>query len=190
MTLRERRRIACEASKRSYRKRVIKHPLFPFWSALLQRCGVRKGASEHDKKNYSLRGITICKGWLSFDAFESWCMTHGYRKGMQLDRIDTNKGYSPDNCRFVSPKENQHNRRDNIKGMYRGKVSRLADVYEDTGCTLDYRLVLRRVSRDGWSIEDAISVTIIKTKGMSCKGRKTYANKAISKNKTKGDYTP
>ena len=64
----------------------------------------------HSYKRYGERGIDICQEWLANEnQFYDWCRRHGYARGLQLDRIDNNRGYSPENCRFVTPSENQRN---------------------------------------------------------------------------------
>ena len=66
-------------------------------------------------KNYGGRGITICDEWLNdFEAFKKWMLEHGYdysksRKEQQIDRKDNDKGYSPDNCRWVTRAEQNRN---------------------------------------------------------------------------------
>lgn len=61
-------------------------------------------------KRYGARGITMCTQWENDrQAFFDWCITNGYKKGLQIDRIDNDKGYCPENCRFVTRAENQHN---------------------------------------------------------------------------------
>jgi len=74
-----------------------------------QRCYNRK----HDHyPTYGGRGIRVCDEWLaSFDAFQQWATQNGYRPGLQLDRIDNERGYTPDNCRFVTPADNARNKR-------------------------------------------------------------------------------
>ena len=87
-------------------------PWYKVYDSMMQRCGHFKGASEYKLRNYRDRGITVCELWQksSLD-FGDWLLAHGWRKGLQIDRIDNNQGYTPDNCRVVTPKENTNNRR-------------------------------------------------------------------------------
>lgn len=63
-------------------------------------------------KDYGARGIRICDEWLNnHDAFEKWCFENGWRKGLEIDRIDNDGDYTPSNCRFVTKQENCNNRR-------------------------------------------------------------------------------
>ena len=64
--------------------------------------------------NYGGRGITICDEWLTdINKFIEWSKSHGYSKGLTIDRIDTNKGYSPDNCRWTTTLVQNNNMRSN-----------------------------------------------------------------------------
>ena len=68
-------------------------------------------------KNYGARGLTICKEWLGengFQNFLNWALSNGYSQELQIDRIDNDKGYNPDNCRWVDRKINMQNRRNSI----------------------------------------------------------------------------
>lgn len=67
-------------------------------------------------RNYRDRGITVYELWRNSPrAFGDWLLEHGWHNGLQLDRIDNDQGYSPDNCRVVTPKENLNNRRNTLR---------------------------------------------------------------------------
>lgn len=56
---------------------------------------------------YGSRGITVYDEWLrNPETFEAWALDNGWQRGLTIDRIDNDRGYSPDNCRFVSFEEN------------------------------------------------------------------------------------
>lgn len=59
---------------------------------------------------YGGRGITVCHEWRTRNNFKEWALSHGYRNDLAIDRIDNDKGYSPDNCRWVTPSQNCCNR--------------------------------------------------------------------------------
>ena len=89
--------------------------LYAIWADMLARTGVHKGAPERDKHNYQYRGIKVCDEWLVFENFRDWALSHGYKDDLQIDRRDNDKGYCPENCRWVTPKENANNRRNTIR---------------------------------------------------------------------------
>lgn len=83
------------------------HGLLDVYYDILKRCYNPKCKSY---ARYGGRGITMCDEWRNDrQSFIDWCVSHGHSEGLQIDRIDNDKGYSPDNCRFVTPAENQHN---------------------------------------------------------------------------------
>jgi hypothetical protein len=67
---------------------------------MLSRC--------RDEKNihYGAKGITVCPRWQDFPAFRAWAHENGYANGLSIDRMNPNKGYSPDNCEWVTRSEN------------------------------------------------------------------------------------
>lgn len=114
------------------------HPLIDIHSAILSRCGIRSCSNKYILSAYKGRGISVCEEWLNLKAFESWCLSHGWRKGLQIDRIDNDKGYSPDNCRFVTSKENCRNRRSNHFVVYNGERKTVAEFVEMGVTVLGY----------------------------------------------------
>ena len=89
--------------------------LYDVWQAMLRRAGVYKGATEEDRRLYQDRGITVCDEWLVFENFRDWALSHGYSDDLEIDRRDNDKGYCPENCRWVSRRENVNNRRNTIR---------------------------------------------------------------------------
>ena len=85
---------------------------YKVYCSMMARCGHLEGSDERHLRNYRDRGITVCELWQKSPlAFGDWLFDHGWHHGLQIDRMDNNLGYSPDNCRVVTPKENLSNRR-------------------------------------------------------------------------------
>jgi hypothetical protein len=122
------------------------------WQGILQRCYYSKHI---DNAWYSNKGITVCDEWRnSFEKFYEWAMNNGYRKGLSVDRIDNNKGYSPENCKFSTPKEQANNRSTNINVTFNGKTQTLKQWAEEYG--VKYHTLYDRYKR-GWDFERALT---------------------------------
>lgn len=79
------------------------------WRSIKYRCS---NPNHKDHAIYYDRGIKVCSEWENdFKAFYDWAITHGYRDDLSIDRIDNAKGYSPDNCRWATAKEQRLNQR-------------------------------------------------------------------------------
>lgn len=91
-----------------YKKRVKDNKLLKIWYEMKRRC-LDKNCKDY--RNYGNKGITICKEWLDYENFRLWALEHGYQEGLSIDRVDNSKGYSPNNCEWITLVEN-------VKRMY------------------------------------------------------------------------
>lgn len=111
----------------SHNKRhgMTKTRIHTTWLSMRSRCYDKKCQSY---PYYGGRGITVCDEWKdSFESFYSWAISNGYTDELLIDRIDNNKGYSPNNCRWVTMNEQNNNRRNNIFLEYDGAINTLAN---------------------------------------------------------------
>ena len=119
------------------------------WQMMKNRC---QNSTAENWKWYGARGITICKRW---EKFENFLSDMGEKpKGKSLDRINNAIGYSPENCKWSSIKEQCRNRRSNRLIDLGGEIVCITEAAERLGIkksTLSFRL------NHGWSIQDAIS---------------------------------
>lgn len=106
--------VSCECIKKdrmkllNYSHGLYDSPLHSVWTNMKTRCYNPK---TWNFKNYGGRGIRVCDEWLNdFKSFHNWAIKNNYTQGLQLDRINNDGDYSPDNCRFVTAKENCQNR--------------------------------------------------------------------------------
>lgn len=93
------------------------------WRSMMFRC---RGQNKKSKKNYLDRGIIVCERWKKFKNFYI-DMYPSYILGLQIDRIDNHGGYFPENCRWVTNKQNSNNRTNNIKIEYNGEIKTLSE---------------------------------------------------------------
>lgn len=133
-----------------------------------RRC-YKKGTKEYD--SYGGRGIRICSEWydevtgkVNNDNFISWAMNNGWRPGQQIDRIDNDKGYSPENCRWVTQKKNVRNKSNNRILTYKGEsrcISEWAEILGMPVVTLHSRIA------SGWTVDKSIETPV----GEECESR-------------------
>ena len=133
--------------------------LHNIWCSMNERCNNPNTAERHI---YYDRGIKVCDEWKSYEAFRDWSLANGYdpkadRGVTTIDRIDNNKGYSPDNCRFVTNTENARNKRSTKRYMFLGALLTTGEVAERTGTSI--ALIGERLRR-GWDIERAALVPV------------------------------
>lgn len=126
--------------------------LYSVWNAIKQRCTNKKSRSY---PNYGGRGIKMDKEWAdNYESFYNWAMRSGYKKDLQIDRIDYDGDYCESNCRFVD-KVTQANNKRNVK-LYTidGVTKSLPQWCREYG--QKYSVVRQRVYKLGWPIEQAL----------------------------------
>ena len=123
------------------------------WIGMISRCYNEKDTSYH---NYGGRGITVCDEWLtSFSTFYSDLgdmPRDGHR--YSIERINNNKNYNPDNCRWATYTEQANNKRNNVNLTFMGRTQTLAQWADEL--RLDRRTVWGRLNKN-WSVERALS---------------------------------
>lgn len=132
------------------------------WESMLRRCNNPTDKRYH---NYGGRGIKVCERWYSVENFYT---DMGKRPaGTTLGRIDNDKGYSPENCRWETQAQQQNNKSTNTTLTLNGEIKNLGQWAKSLGIhptTLSTRL------RDGWSVEKALTQPVRKRKNkITCK---------------------
>lgn len=125
--------------------------LFKVWESMRARCEYKK---HPHFKDYGARGISVCEEWQDFNNFKSWAALNGYTDKLTIDRIDNDGNYEPTNCRWVTAKQQQNNKRNNhIIGAF-DEVHTLSEWSEITG--INSSTIKERLKR-GWNPEKALS---------------------------------
>ena len=108
------------------------HPLYHVWQSMRDRC---RNPNNRQWNDYGGRGIAICERWNDFHAFAA---DMGERPpGFSLDRTDNDLGYSPENCRWASRKDQQRNQRRAVFVVIDGVRYRAIELAEQSGMRTD-----------------------------------------------------
>jgi len=141
-----------------YRHKISENrKLYSKYNAMKARC-YRKTSPKY--ANYGARGITVCDEWIDidtgFDAFADWSLSHGYQDDLTLERIDVNKGYSPENCKWIDRLEQAYNKTNTLWVDYHGEHIQLSLLCKRLG--VNYQSVHFRLNHMGMSVQDAVEI--------------------------------
>lgn len=121
--------------------------LFVIWRNMLDRCNNPK---RDNYEHYGDKGVRVCSAWGDYETFKAWALSNGYRDNLSIDRIDSAGNYEPNNCRWVTQKEQMQNISSNRHISYMDKqytVSQFADLLSVPTYTIRNHL------RAGWTPE-------------------------------------
>jgi len=137
---------------------LTKTRIYSIWRSMKQRC--TNPVSAAIKKNYQDRGITVCSEWHDFEKFKNWAFVNGYSENLTIERMDNNKGYSPDNCKWATITEQANNKRSNAKITYNGVTQNISQWARQLNIRSD--TLRQRLINLGWSVEKALSTPVVR----------------------------
>ena len=129
--------------------------LYEIWRGMRGRC---QNPNRPKYNIYGARGISVCDEWQSFANFYKWAVASGYQDNLSIDRIDNNGDYCPENCRWASALEQNHNRSCTLKVSFAGEIRTVSEVASITG--MDYYLLRSRLKR-GMDIDAALTTPLM-----------------------------
>lgn len=149
-----------EAKCKAFKTHGLSHTrLYRIWHSMYCRCYYK---STNGYKNYGGKGIKVCEEWKhsqGFMKFYNWAIQNGYEENLTLDRINVNGNYEPNNCRWITVKEQCNNKTNNRIFEYNGvkyNLTQLCNKYNINIVTFSDRI------KSGMSIEEALHKPIIK----------------------------
>lgn len=129
-----------------------KSKTYSIWAAMKTRCSNKKFVQY---ANYGGRGIKVCDRWLKFENFlddMGECPI-----GFSIERLDNDKNYEPENCKWIPLVDQSKNQRDNVKVTIGDTEMCLAEA-----CRIlnkSYFKTLGRMRICNWTVEEALEIT-------------------------------
>ena len=134
---------SCGHKKNAHRHGLYGKRIYRIYQSMKQRCYNPRNTNY---KNYGGRGIKMCQEWVdSVETFSEWAISNGYADNLEIDRIDVDGDYSPNNCRWISHYEQCQNRRTNVQVTINGVTCTLAEWARKAGIT--YNTIFFRYSK-------------------------------------------
>ncbi len=137
------------AAKSQLKHGLTTHRLKGTWRSMKERCCNPNHAAY---ARYGGRGIGVCERWMSLETFIKDNEPLA-RPGLTLDRINNDAGYSPDNCRWVEPREQMRNRATTVWIEHQGRRQTMTDWAAELGITLH----ALRHRLDNWPLDEALT---------------------------------
>lgn len=141
--------------------------LYRIWYHMIDRC---ENPNSTSYRKYGAKGIKVCEEWHDPTKFFQWAFENGYKEFLTIDRINSQLGYTPKNCRWASYKEQSNNLSSNhivYIGNERLTISQAADKYG-----LNYWTLKNRIAR-GWAPDRAIDQAV------QCRSKRNKVEKKL-----------
>ena len=139
----------------NYRHGLRHKRIYNIWRSMRQRC---MNPNCYSYKHYGAKGVSVCDEWQDPKVFSEWAYKNGYADDLTIDRIDVNGNYTPDNCRWVTQKVQQNNRRNNSLLEYNGVTHTTHEWSEIVH--ISYRTLWARINVRGWNVEKALTTPV------------------------------
>lgn len=159
--------IGASHTKHGYWKGNVSAPEYSAWCLARTRC---HNPNNQAFKDYGARGISMCDRWRVGEdgksGFECFIADMGDRPTPRhsLDRVENDKGYSPDNCRWATRIEQMRNTRGLRFVEYGGRTMCVSEAIEAAGSVIEIDRVVKRLNR-GWSVQDAVTTPTLRRGG-------------------------
>ena len=169
----------CSKGRRPPKHGLSKHPLYGVYYSMLGRC---YNPSNKRYKTYGARGIGVCEEWrgeTGFVNFYSWAISNGWsrtkdsRTEQSLDRLDNNRLYSPDNCKFSNTVEQAQRTTRSHYESYNGEVRTVSQW--DKACGFPKGTISQRLRVCGMNIREALTTPL----RISCAGKFQYQESRV-----------
>lgn len=135
-----------------YKNGLSNTRIYRIYKLMQQRCRDKNAPAY---KNYGGRGIKVCDEWnKDFLEFYNWALKNGYKEDLTIDRIDNNKGYFPENCRWVNRQTQNNNKRNIILIDIDGDKKTIRELSKQYN--LEFSTLKTRIKR-GWDIKRALN---------------------------------
>ena len=132
------------------------------YKGMKQRC-YNKNSSSYER--YGGKGITICDDWLNDpNEFYEWAYANGYKDGLTIERTDFTKGYSPENCTFITLAEQSRNRSSCIFVTINGERKCLSEWCRYYG--INVNTVRARHFQKGMDWQAALTLPVDKSRSL------------------------
>ena len=132
------------------------HPIKTIYHNMKSRC---YNPNDYHYRWYGERGITVCNEWLGkygLLKFIIWSMENGWENGLTIDRIDNDRGYSPDNCRWTTMEVQLKNRRQVHLHYFDGDYRTITEISRMTG--VPYQRLRKLLNVEKKSLDESLKI--------------------------------